>query len=142
MKRSQRMSLVLDLAKRKEETALKALQKANAYVAEQKKMLDDLSAYQAEYLDRIRSEGGTGLSVARMQSYQNFLSQLSTAIAQQKQRLASAEQKALEVRRQWQLLHEKQRGMRKFVDQCVEEEVKAADKKEQQMIDELSQRKR
>lgn len=142
MKRSQRMSLVLDLAKRKEDTALKALQKANAYVAEQKKMLDDLSGYQAEYLDRIRSEGGAGLSVARMQSYQNFLSQLSTAIAQQKQMLASAEQKALEVRRQWQLLHEKQRGMRKFVDQCVEEEVKAADKKEQQMIDELSQRKR
>lgn len=142
MRRSKRLQVVLDLAKRKEDEALKALQVAQSSLASQNQKLSELTQYQRDYQQSLREAYQTHATADSCATYQHFLAQVGDAIEQQQQTVALAEQQFDQVRIHWLTLHEKQQGMGSLIDRFRDEEDKELDKKEQKMIDELSQRKR
>lgn len=142
MRRSKRLQVVLDLAKRKEEEALKALQVAQGSLNKQNHKLQELTQYQRDYQQALRDAYKTHATAESCATYQHFLAQVGDAIEQQQQAVALAEQQFDNVRMHWLTLHEKQQGMGGLIDRFRDEEDRELDKKEQKMIDELSQRKR
>ena len=142
MRRSKRLQVVLDLAKRKEDEALKALQVAQGSLIAQKQKLQELTQYQRDYQQSLREAYQTQATAESCATYQHFLAQVGDAIEQQQHVVELAEEQFDKVRKHWLTLHEKQQGMGSLIDRFRDEEDKELDKKEQKMIDELSQRKR
>ncbi|UZE94959.1 flagellar export protein FliJ [Alkalimarinus alittae] len=142
MRRSKRLQVVLELAKRKEDEALKAMQSSQNNLNQQHQQLQELTRYQQEYQQALRDAFSTGATAANCATYQHFLSQVGSAIEQQQRVVTLAEEQFNKARLHWQSLYEKQKGMGGLIDRFRDEEDRALDKKEQQMIDELSQRKR
>lgn len=142
MRRSKRLQVVLELAKRKEDEALKAMQAAQSSLNQQRAKLQELIQYQQEYQQALRDAFSTGATAANCATYQHFLSQVGGAIEQQQKAVTLAEEQFSKARLHWQSLYEKQKGMDGLIDRFRDEEDREIDKKEQQMIDELSQRKR
>ncbi|WP_250657655.1 flagellar export protein FliJ [Alkalimarinus coralli] len=142
MRRSKRLQVVLELAKRKEDEALKAMQTAQSSLNQQRAKLQELIQYQQEYQQALRDAFSTGATAENCATYQHFLSQVGGAIEQQQKAVTLAEEQFSKARLHWQSLYEKQKGMDGLIDRFRDEEDREIDKKEQQMIDELSQRKR
>ena len=142
MRRSKRLQVVLDLAKRKEDEALKAMQASQGNLKQQQDKLQELVQYQQEYQQALRNAFSTGATAANCATYQHFLTQVGGAIEQQQLVVTLAEEQLNKVRLHWQSLYEKQKGMGGLIDRFRDEEDQALEKKEQKMIDELSQRKR
>lgn len=142
MRRSKRLQVVLALAKRKEDEALKAMQASQRNLNQQQEKLQELISYQQEYQQSLRQAFSSGATAANCATYQHFLSQVGGAIEQQNQVIRLAEEQLNNAKLHWQSLYEKQKGMSGLIDRFKDEEDREIDKKEQQMIDELSQRKK
>ncbi|MFD2229914.1 flagellar export protein FliJ [Alkalimarinus sediminis] len=142
MRRSKRLQVVLELAKRKEDEALKAMQASQQNLRMQHDKLQELIRYQQEYQQALRDAFSTGATAANCATYQHFLSQVGGAIEQQQQVVSLAEEQLNKAKEHWQTLYEKQKGMGGLIDRFRDEEDLEIEKKEQKMIDELSQRKR
>lgn len=142
MRRSKRLQVVLELAKRKEDEALKAMQSSQNNLNQQNEKLQELIRYQQEYQQALRDAFSTGATAANCATYQHFLSQVGGAIEQQQLVVTLAEEQLNKARKHWQSLYEKQKGMGGLIDRFRDEEDLEIEKKEQKMIDELSQRKR
>lgn len=142
MRRSKRLQVVLELAKRKEDEALKAMQASQTNLNQQNEKLQELVRYQQEYQQALRNAFSSGATAANCATYQHFLSQVGGAIEQQQLVVTLAEEQLDKARKHWQSLYEKQKGMGGLIDRFRDEEDVEIEKKEQKMIDELSQRKR
>ena len=143
MKRSERLKIVLELAQRKEETALKQLRDAQSALHAQQQQLSQLVQYQVEYQQQLRQTSTTPLRASQYQSSQHFLSQLGLAIEQQQAKIEFCEAEMEAYRSQWQQLHQKTQGMDDFILQCRQKEQAEFDEREQIEMDELaSQRAR
>ncbi len=138
MKRSQRLTIVLELAQRKEDAALKHLRQAQTQLQQQQEQLDQLIQYQTEYHQQIRQSSQVALSASSYQSSQHFLSQLGAAIVQQQSKVEFCQSEFEAYRGQWQQLHQKKKGMDDFIVQCQQVEQAQVDKREQKEMDEMS----
>ncbi|MNN98683.1 flagellar biosynthesis chaperone [compost metagenome] len=75
-----------------------------------------------------------------LMNYQRFLNQLETAVAQQKQSLAWHQNNLKNARGTWQQAYARVEGLRKLVQRYLDEARQLEDKREQKLLDELSQR--
>jgi flagellar FliJ protein len=73
-------------------------------------------------------------------NYQRFLSQLETAIGQQRQSVDWHRGNMDKARELWQQRYARLEGLRKLVKRYLDEARLAEDKREQKLLDELSQR--
>jgi flagellar FliJ protein len=73
-------------------------------------------------------------------NYQRFLNQLETAVSQQRQSLAWHQQNLEKARGVWQKAYARVEGLRKLVQRYIDEARAIEDKREQKLLDELSQR--
>jgi flagellar FliJ protein len=73
-------------------------------------------------------------------NYQRFLSQLESAIAQQRRSVAWHRDNLGKLRAQWQQRHARLEGLGKLVESYLREARVAADKREQKLLDEFAQR--
>jgi flagellar FliJ protein len=137
-KRSERLQVVLELAMRNEEAALKRLRDAQTALHEQQEQLAQLMQYQSDYQQQLRQTTSNPLRASQYQSSQYFLSQLGIAIDQQQARIEFCEAEMDAYRSQWQQLHQKTRGMDDFILQCQQKEQAELDKREQLEMDELA----
>lgn len=140
-KRSQRMNLLYRLLGQELETCLKQLGLSQQELQKERQQLESLEHYQAEYQQRqrntlIRAQGGLG-----MQSYMQFLQQLSQAIEQQQQRVEMCQATCEQLQKKWQLLDNKQKNFARLVKQYQGQEAQQVEKKLQAEIDDLSARR-
>ncbi len=142
MRRSKRLQVVLELAKRNEDAALKVMQSSQNNLNQQHEKMQELVRYQQEYQQALRDAFSSGATAANCATYQHFLSQVGGAIEQQQLVVTLAEEQLDKARKHWQSLYEKQKGMGGLIDRFRDEEDLDLEKKEQKMIDEISQRKR
>jgi flagellar FliJ protein len=84
--------------------------------------------------------GSTGVSGQWLLGYQGFLAQLGTAIDQQRQSLNWHQNNLNKARESWQQAFARVEGLRKLVQRYMDEARKLEDKREQKLLDELSQR--
>jgi flagellar FliJ protein len=81
-----------------------------------------------------------GVSGQWLMNYQRFLNQLETAVAQQRKSLAWHETNLATARAAWQQAYARVEGLRKLVQRYIDEARALEDKREQRLLDELSQR--
>jgi flagellar FliJ protein len=138
--RAARLAPVIVMAERAEREAVMQLGHCQGLLNQAQVKLGELEQYRGDYQQQWITEGERGVSGQWLMNYQRFLSQLETAIGQQRQTVAWHGNNLDKVREVWQQRYARLEGLRKLVKRYQEEARLSADKREQKLLDELSQR--
>ncbi|AVE04936.1 flagellar export protein FliJ [Pseudomonas sp. R11F] len=138
--RSSRLAPVVDMAEKAEKTAAQRLGYFQGQVRLAESKLGDLERFRGEYQQQWIERGSQGVSGQWLMGYQGFLNQLETAVAQQRQSLAWHQNNLEKARESWQQAFARVEGLRKLVQRYIDEARAIEDKREQKLLDELSQR--
>ena len=138
--RAARLAPVVDMAERAEREAALQLGHAQGLLRQAEVQLGDLERYRGDYQQQWITEGQRGVSGQWLMNYQRFLSQLETAIGQQRNSVDWHRANMNKIRDVWQQRYARLEGLRKLVKRYQDEARMAEDKREQKLLDELSQR--
>ena len=138
--RAARLAPVVEMAEKAEKTAVLRLGHFQGQVRVAQSKLDDLEAFRLEYQEQWIVRGSSGVSGQWLLGYQGFLAQLGTAIDQQRQSLNWHQNNLNKARDTWQQAFARVEGLRKLVQRYRDEAQRLEDKREQKLLDELSQR--
>lgn len=138
--RAARLAPVVDMAERAEREAALQLGHCQGLLRQAEVQLGDLERYRGDYQQQWITEGQLGVSGQWLMNYQRFLTQLETAIGQQRNSVDWHRANMEKVREVWQQRYARLEGLRKLVKRYQDEARLAEDKREQKLLDELSQR--
>lgn len=138
--RAARLAPVIDMAERAERESAKLFGQGQAQLSQAESKLAELRQYFTDYQQQWLNQGSQGVSGQWLMNYQRFLSQLESAIAQQQRSVDWHRNNLDKVREQWQQRRARLDGLRKLVERYLQEARTAADKREQKILDEFSQR--
>ncbi|WLH64479.1 flagellar export protein FliJ [Pseudomonas sp. FP2300] len=138
--RAARLAPVVDMAEKVEKTAVQRLAYFQGQVKVAESKLADLENFRLEYQEQWIARGAHGVSGQWLLGYQGFLAQLGTAIDQQRQSLVWHQNNLEKARQSWQEAFARVEGLRKLVQRYIDEARQLEDKREQKLLDELSQR--
>lgn len=138
--RAARLAPVVEMAERAEREAALQLGHCQGLLRQAQVQLGDLERYRGDYQQQWITEGQRGVSGQWLMNYQRFLSQLETAIGQQRSSVDWHRANMDKQRDIWQQRYARMEGLRKLVKRYQDEARMAEDKREQKLLDELSQR--
>lgn len=138
--RAARLAPVVDMAERAEREAALQLGHCQGLLRQAEVQLGDLERYRGDYQQQWITEGQRGVSGQWLMNYQRFLTQLEAAIGQQRNSVDWHRGNMEKVREVWQQRYARLEGLRKLVKRYQDEARLAEDKREQKLLDELSQR--
>ena len=138
--RAARLAPVVDMAEKAEKTAVQRLGYFQGQVRLAESKLGDLERFRGEYQQQWIERGSKGVSGQWLMGYQGFLNQLEIAVGQQRQSLAWHQANVDKARDSWQQAYARVEGLRKLVQRYIDEARALEDKREQKLLDELSQR--
>lgn len=136
MKRSKRLSPIVELAVKATEAAVIKVGEANALWIRDAKQLEELQRYQGEYLARLRSGDVISMSAQKVLELRGFLAQLDQAILAQQKQVKISLEVLQQQQKQWKKIRSKEQAMQSLVSRYHQEEVRLETKKEQQDNDE------
>lgn len=138
MKKSHRMQILVDLAKRKEEAAARQLARDKEKVEQDIKKLEELKEYASQY----ESERNLlGLGAYLTTNYQHFVDRVQQAILQQEAAIGRAEQQADMSMRGWLQARTKTKSMDWLKEKNHKAELVVEERQEQRQSDEFSMRR-
>ncbi len=138
MKKSQRMQILIDLAKRKEEFAAQQLAKDKAKNQHDLQKLEELKEYAQQY----ESERNLlGLSAYLTTNYQHFVDRVQQAVAQQEAAVSRSEQQADLSMRSWMQARSNTKSMDWLKEKNQKAELAVEEKQEQRQSDEFAMRR-
>jgi len=141
MKRSERLDVVQQVAARTERERAERVGAAERHLVEMQQKLTALEKYRSEYENGFATRAGAGLDVIGMRDFQTFLARLGEAMAQQRELVAQA-QKALDAERShWREAAQRAHVVETLAERWQSEESRAADRRDQNESDELSQQR-
>jgi len=140
LSRAARLAPVVDMAEKAEKTAVQRLGYFQGQVKVAESKLADLNAFRLDYSQQWIGRGSTGVTGQWLLGFQGFLAQLDTAVDQQRQSLQWHQNNLDKARDAWQQAFARVEGLRKLVQRYRDEAQRAEDKREQKLLDELSQR--
>jgi len=140
LSRAARLAPVVDMAEKAEKTAVLRMGHFQGQVRVAESKLADLEAFRLEYSEQWIVRGSSGVTGQWLLGYQGFLAQLGTAIDQQRQSLQWHQNNLDKSREAWQQAFARVEGLRKLVQRYIDEARQLEDKREQKLLDELSQR--
>lgn len=138
--RIRRMAPVLDMALDEERKAARMLGESQRQMEEASARLKDLEHYAGEYEQGWVQRGSQGVGRDWLLNYQRFMSQMQAAIEQQKQTLDWHQQSQERARENWRQRYQRVEALRKLIERYQDEARARADKQEQKLLDELTQR--
>jgi len=138
--RAARLAPVVDMAEKAEKTAVQRLGHFQGQVRLAETKLGELEKFRSDYQQQWIDKGAHGVSGQWLMNYQRFLNQLETAVSQQRQSLAWHQNNVNKARDEWQKAYARVEGLRKLVQRYIDEARALEDKREQKLLDELSQR--
>jgi flagellar FliJ protein len=138
--RAARLAPVVEMAEKAEKAAVLRLGHFQGQVRLAESKLADLENFRLEYQEQWIVRGSSGVSGQWLLGYQGFLAQLGTAIDQQRQSLNWHQNNLNKSREAWQQAFARVEGLRKLVQRYMDEARQLEDKREQKLLDELSQR--
>ncbi len=138
--RAARLAPVVDMAESAERTAAQRLGHFQGQVRIAEGKLDELEQFRLAYQQQWIDKGASGVSGQWLMNYQRFLNQLETAVGQQRKSLAWHQDNLEKARGAWQQAYARVEGLRKLVQRYIDEARQLEDKREQKLLDELSQR--
>jgi flagellar FliJ protein len=138
--RAARLAPVVDMAEKAERAAVQRLGYFQGQVRLAETKLGELEQFRLGYQQQWIDKGSSGVSGQWLMNYQRFLNQLETAVGQQRKSLAWHQDNVDKARGAWQQAYARVEGLRKLVQRYIDEAQRAEDKREQKLLDELSQR--
>lgn len=138
--RAARLAPVVEMAEKAERTAVQRLGHFQGQVRLAEAKLQELEQFRMSYQQQWIANGTKGVSGQWLMNYQRFLNQLETAVAQQRKSLAWHQNNFNNARDAWQKAYARVEGLRKLVLRYMTEARTLEDKREQRLLDELSQR--
>jgi flagellar FliJ protein len=138
--RAARLAPVVDMAESAERAAAQRLGHFQGQVRLAQSKLADLEEFRLGYQQQWIDKGSSGVSGQWLLGYQRFLTQLDTAVDQQRRSLAWHQDNLDKARGTWQQAYARVEGLRKLVQRYIDEARQLEDKREQKLLDELSQR--
>jgi flagellar FliJ protein len=138
--RAARLAPVVDMAESAEKTAVQRLGHFQGQVRVAEAKLAELDKFRSDYQQQWIDKGAHGVSGQWLMNYQRFLNQLETAVGQQRQSLNWHQNNLNKARGEWQKAYARVEGLRKLVQRYIDEARALEDKREQKLLDELSQR--
>jgi flagellar protein FliJ len=140
MKRAQRLEMVQNVVDDLERRRAEALAGSERRVSESEAKLTELENYQASYVRGFAVRAGSGIDANLARDYQAFLARLEEAVRQQTQVVTRTRAQRDSEKQNWQGAAQRAEAVGQMVKRFQTEEVRAADKLEQQESDERSAR--
>lgn len=140
LKRVKRLLPVVQMAEETERNAAAKLAKTQQQLMHAQSQLQGLEQYRGDYQDQWQKQGQMGVSGEWLMNYQRFLSQLETAIEQQRNSIKWHQQNVDKARDLWQTAYTRLEGLRKLVQRYQQQAQQLANKIEQKDMDEIAQR--
>ncbi|MFB1011947.1 MAG: flagellar export protein FliJ [Thiopseudomonas sp.] len=140
LKRAKRLEPVIQMAEEKEREAAARLARTQQQLQQAEQQLAGLEQYRNDYQQQWITRGQAGVTGEWLMNYQRFLSQLETAIEQQRNSVRWHQQNVAKVREQWQQLYARLEGLKKLVQRYHDQARHAADRQEQKAMDEMAAR--
>ncbi|MDM7858054.1 flagellar export protein FliJ [Thiopseudomonas acetoxidans] len=140
LKRVKRLLPVVQMAEEAERDAAAKLAKTQHQLMHAQSQLQGLEQYRGDYQDQWQKQGQMGVSGEWLMNYQRFLSQLETAIEQQRNSIKWHQQNVDKARDLWQTAYTRLEGLRKLVQRYQQQAQQLANKIEQKDMDEIAQR--
>jgi len=138
--RAARLAPVVEMAEATERKAVQRLGHFQGQVRLAETKLAELEKFRSDYQQQWIRNGSKGVSGQWLMGYQRFLTQLETAVGQQRKSLAWHENNLVTARTAWQQAYARVEGLRKLVQRYIDEARAQDDRREQRLLDELSQR--
>ncbi len=138
MKKSVRLASVVKIAESEEQKAIQAFGYCQQQLEVHKGRLRQLTEYRNEYQTQFDQRAGNGISVAQMQSYRAFISQLDLGIEEQNRVIGSTTLELEAKRREWFSKRTKTKAIDKVIEQHVTKEQAQESKRDQKECDERS----
>ena len=140
MKQNVSLQILLDLSAKASDEAALRLGKAMKEHEHALKQLDILRDYRNTYGDELQIHTSQGLNILHYHNYQNFLNNLDKAIHQQLQNIAGKLKLVEFARKDWQVCEQKRLSFTKLDERQRLAFKIRADKIEQKLNDEFSNR--
>ncbi len=138
MKRSERLDVVQQVAARTERERAERVAAAEQHLAEMQQKLVALEKYRGEYEASFAARAGAGFGAAGIRDFQTFLARLGEALTQQKELVAAA-RKALDAERDhWREAAQRAHVVETLAERWQGEETREANRRDQQLNDELA----
>ena len=130
-RKSERFQILQKLADQYENMAAKHLGVSAKNLFEQKQRLEELKQFRDDYARQFYESGSAGMSGSNLQSFQKFINQLDTAIAQQAMAVESAEFDRQHKQHVWEDKHKTRKVYDKTIDRFEKKEQKEQLRREQ-----------
>lgn len=140
LKKARRLAPVITMAEETEREAAAKLARHQLQLQQAEQQLVGLEQYRHDYQQQWISRGRSGVTGEWLISYQRFLSQLETAIEQQRKSIQWHSQNVDKAREQWRQAYARLEGLKKLVQRYHEQARQRADRQEQKDMDEMAAR--
>jgi len=138
-KRSKRLQIVLDLAEKKKQQADQFLAASRQRVEQDKRTLQQLEQYMAEYHDNYLGENAEGCSGAQLHAQQAFMQKIQDAQDTQKQAMEQNRKELEVVEQHWKEAYARLQGITKLTEKARQQEILEQEKALQKQLDERYQ---
>ncbi len=138
-RKSDRIKLLQKLATQYEQIAAKDLGRSASNLLAQTERLEQLKTFRIEYTNQFSLAGQQGMDVRSMMAFQNFLTQLDTAIAQQQQTVNAAHNDKEKKKTTWEGKHITTRVYDKTLEKTLSKETRQDERKQQIAADDRAQ---
>ena len=132
------LQLVYEQREKRVEHAQRAYQKAQKFLFEQRKQLQNLSQYRREYSSLLTEKGSQGLSISELSKYQQFIVQIDQGITAHQQSVVKLEFDVHSRKKLWTERQVECKAMAMLLEKKALQKANLADRKEQQLLDEFS----
>jgi flagellar FliJ protein len=135
------LQTLLELMQNRSDEATRTLGQLIAAEQSQRSRLEMLEQYREEYAQRLRDAISQGITQLSLRNYQNFLSRIDEAIAQQRQAVQNSEQSTKNGQEHWKNQNKRLKAINTL---SVRHDVKIRElenKQEQKLLDEFSSRR-
>ncbi|MFC6669774.1 flagellar export protein FliJ [Marinobacterium aestuariivivens] len=138
-KRSDRMSLLADLAERKKRQADQFLADSRARVTRDEATLAQLEQFLAEYQQQLQHKGRQGVAVDQLLMARAFIEKIESTLRQHREAMKTNREQLEQVEQYWRQTYGHLKAMQKLTDRALDQERADAEKQLQKALDERSQ---
>ncbi len=142
MKRADRLEPVQKIVDDTERRLAKHYAAAERLLKSSEKKLQELTGYRDDYTTGFARRAGSGMGARELVDYQAFMARLNEAIRQQSLVVQRAHADCDVQRKRWQEAAQRAKALGHVMQTWQQEELRAADRRDQRESDERAQRRR
>ncbi len=135
--RSKRMTVVLTLAQRQEDTAAQRLREYREQIQQEEQQLIQLREYCAQYQQDYTAKRSSVLA-HQLINYSAFIGRLGDLVQEQQLKLTRMQASLERLQGQWQACYQKRKSIEEMIERFVQEESVQLERRLQKELDELS----